>query len=589
MSSRLPRDPHPSTAQRDLLSPGVSRAGGLELSSSTVGALPILNGILERMRLREFLGAYLSQTGRRAKIAVEDVLLVLVRNILVSREPLYGIGDWARHQVPDLLSLTSEQLGALNDDRIGRSLDRLFDADRGSLALALIEHVVREFQVGLDELHNDSTTISFCGDYPDAFHGARTRGKFTLAMLHGHNKDHRPDLKQLLFILTVSQDGGVPVHFATADGNVTDDKTHRNTWDLLCQLHGRQDFLYVADSKLATAENLAHIAGRGGRFVTVLPRTRNEDRSFRELVRKGEVSWEEIYRKYEDEELVNVFRIARDAQQTVEGYRLLWFHSARKEGRDRDERGKRIGRAMQALAELREKLRSPRTRWRDRGKIAAKVEALLSDHGASSWIRVEVQEEEEARYRQEKRGRPGKDTRYQKTTRCRFDLSFQVDVESVAGAALTDGIFPLVSNDGELTEKELLLAYKRQAVVEKRFRQLKSDYQVAPMHLKSVSRLEAFLCIYFFGLVVQSLLQRELRRTMETKNIQALPLYHEERACRAPCARSVLDLFEHVQRHELTEKGRPRAVLVTELSPVQRRILKLLKVSLAPYESQSAN
>jgi transposase len=74
-----------------------------------------------------------------------------------------------------------------------------------------------------------------------------------------YNKDHRPDLKQLLFILTVARDGCIPVHFQVASGNVVDDRTHRATWDLLCRLTGRRDFLYVADCKLATAENMAHI------------------------------------------------------------------------------------------------------------------------------------------------------------------------------------------------------------------------------------------------------------------------------------------------------------------------------------------
>ena len=53
---------------------------------------------------------------------------------------------------------------------------------------------------------------------------------------------------------------------------------------------GRPDFLYVADSKLATAENMGHIAQRGGRFLSVLPRTRSEDERFRQRVRRGEVT-----------------------------------------------------------------------------------------------------------------------------------------------------------------------------------------------------------------------------------------------------------------------------------------------------------
>ena len=70
-------------------------------------------------------------------------------------------------------------------------------------------HVVREFGVSLHELHNDSTTVSFFGVYQGAEEVLRLRGRPTIALVHGHSKDHRPDLKQLLYILTISEDGGV--------------------------------------------------------------------------------------------------------------------------------------------------------------------------------------------------------------------------------------------------------------------------------------------------------------------------------------------------------------------------------------------
>ena len=113
------------------------------------------------------------------------------------------------------------------------------------------------------------------------------RGRLRLAITYGHNKDHRPDLKQLLYILTVTGDGAVPVQFRVESGNATDDRSHRATWDLLCKLTGRRDFLYVADCKLATAENMAHIHQHGGRFLSVLPRTRGEDAAFRATVSRG--------------------------------------------------------------------------------------------------------------------------------------------------------------------------------------------------------------------------------------------------------------------------------------------------------------
>ena len=110
---------------------------------------------------------------------------------------------------------------------------------------------------------------------------------WTRTVTWGHNKDHRPDLKQLLYILTVSGDGAVPVQFRVESGNATDDRSHQGTWELLCKLTGRRDFLCVADCKLATAENMAHLHHNGGRFVSVLPRTRGEDATFRTMMRDG--------------------------------------------------------------------------------------------------------------------------------------------------------------------------------------------------------------------------------------------------------------------------------------------------------------
>src|SRR4030042_1455043 len=135
-------------------------------------------------------------------------------------EPLYAGGGWVARHDPQSLGLTLEQALAWNDDRGGRALAAFFRAERPSLVLALMRFVVGEFHLGLDELHNDSTTVSFCGVYASAAEEKTRHGKKTPAITWGHNKDHRPDLKQLLYILTVTGDGGVPVSFRGASGNV---------------------------------------------------------------------------------------------------------------------------------------------------------------------------------------------------------------------------------------------------------------------------------------------------------------------------------------------------------------------------------
>jgi transposase len=554
------------------------------LYSRRIAALPILEHFLGRLRLRDFLHDHLPREDGRTRVPTATALLVLLRNLLISREPLYGIGEWAARHEPELLGLSNMQLSALNDDRIGRALDRLFDANIPALALKVAAHAVREFDVSLDELHNDSTTVTFHGDYESAERERTLRGRLRLAVTWGHNKDHRPDLKQLLYILTVTGDGAVPVQFRVESGNATDDRTHQETWELLCQLTGRRDFLYVADCKLATTENMAYLHQRGGRFLSVLPRTRSEDTAFRAAVVRGEIHWRWVHDKYDDEgQLVDRFSICEPATQTVEGYRLIWYHSTRKAELDADARLTRLEKALKRVDELRAKMASPRTRYRSKAKVTEAVEALLRECEVTEWISVEIDEQISEKFRQERRGRPGEGTRYVREEKLRFVLRHRIELERLDEEARCDGIFPLVSNDRAMTERELLLAYKQQPALERRFEHLKTDFVVAPVYLKEVSRIQALLCVYFFVLLIEALLERELRRAMERKGIDGLPLYPEHRACRRPAARKVIDLYEDVQCHILKAGKRPPEVFNTELTRLQRRILRLLAIP-AAYE-----
>jgi transposase len=571
-----PTPPRPKAAPS--LRPGrIARAAGRTLRSYIIGALPLLDRLFDRLRLEPILRDHLPPEDRRSRIPTTSGLLLLLKNLLVSREPLYGLGQWATRYVPQLLGLDPAQLPALNDDRIGRCLDRLFDADVPTLTLAVVTHAVREFDVELDELHNDSTTITFHGDYETADQERTLRGRLRLAVTWGHNKDHRPDLKQLLYILTVTRDGAVPVQFRVQSGNATDDRSHRATWDLLCELTGRRDFLYVADCKLAAAENLAYIHRHGGRFLSVLPRTRGEDAAFRAEILGGRVHWGRIHDKYDDEgELVDRFSIHEPEATSVEGYRLIWYHSTRKAELDAVARQQRIERALLRLAELREKLASPRTRHRERAKVAEAVEAILGETGTEGEIAVTIEERAEETFRQQRRGRPNAQTLYVKSERRRFELTCRVDSVRLAEEARCDGIFPLITNEMTMSARDLLLAYKEQPMIEKRFAQLKTDFVVAPVLLKEVSRIQALLCVYFLALLVEALLERELRRAMEREGIASLPIYPEARGCRRPTARKVIDLFEDVQRHELSAGRRPAVVFNTKLNRLQRRILRLL-------------
>src|SRR3954462_2942477 len=578
--------PAPRRPKREVVPGKHAQADGLELRSYDVGALPLLQRIVARMQLQRILGEHLPRGDSRTELPTVTALLVLFANLLPAREPVYGVGEWAALFPPDLRGLRAQDLPRLHDDRLGRCLDRMFEGIGPTLIMAVVRQVIREFKVGLEELHNDSTTVSFYGAYDDAGQESERRGRPTHAITWGHSKARRPDLKQLLYILTVTSDGSVPVYFSGASGNTVDDGTHIGTWDLLYELIGQADFLYVADCKLASSENLSHIATRGGRFVTVLPRGRSEDVAFRLRLRTtpSVLKWTLLYGLADDHgHVVDELFICGDDHVHSEGYRLLWYRSTRKAEQDQSRRARSIQKGTEALSDLRERLQGPRTRFRERSKVGQAVAEVLAEAEASSWLVVAIEGQEEETFRQATRGRPSEQTQYRKETRSRFTLTWKLNVEALAEAEREDGVFPLLTNDRKLGATEVLQAYKRQPLLEKRFSQFKTDFAVAPVFLNNESRIQGLLAASFFALLVQTLLERELRQAMARAGEPSLPLYPEGRACARPTTHRLIEVFSSIQRHEIrVGEGEPQ-VIVTKLTKTQSSIIRLLGLDPRTY------
>lgn len=560
---------------------------GFDLDSKFVGALPLVNRFLERLRIAQWFRKHLPAPDPRTKFPPEEALGVLLRNIILSRLPLYSIGEWARQFVPELLGLCADSVARIGDDRVGRALDRLFDADRRALLTDLVVHTIQTFQIDLSQLHNDSTTITLHGQYSQAT-GKHVRGKRTLEITHGHNKDHRPDLKQLLWILTISADGAVPVTFKVADGNVEDSTTHIETWKVLRELVGHPDFIYVADSKLCTADNLHFIHQvHSGHFVTVLPRSRKEDRLFKDWLQTNTPAWEEVAQFPHPRLLKGPPDIVRAIESPIpdaNGFRLVWFHSSHKQQRDVDSRQEMINRAWKKLEAVQKTLEGPRCRYTTRAGVAEKAESLLEETGATRWLCVGVEEREEKRFRQEKRGRPGSKTRWRRSVRTRFSLTWSPIRETIEYDARTDGVFPLLTSRTDLPARELLDIYKsKQPFVEKRHDLLKNVLPAPPVFLNSAARIEAFLFLCYIALTVHALIERAVRTNMKKRKIESLPLYPEERDSKAPTTTRICEVFSTLQRHVLSRKGKVVQQFLPELSPIHKEILSLLDMSPAPF------
>jgi len=143
----------------------------IEVRAELVSGLPVVNAVLERLGLDQLVASCLPEPDPRCGVEPAKVIGVLVRNLALGREPLYGLSAWAAGYDPALLGLLPGQAALLNDDRAGRALDELYLADRASMTTTLTLAAVSCYRITTEELHNDSTSICLYGAYRDACSG----------------------------------------------------------------------------------------------------------------------------------------------------------------------------------------------------------------------------------------------------------------------------------------------------------------------------------------------------------------------------------------------------------------------------------
>jgi transposase len=558
------------------------RKQSYSLRRERLGPLPLVNHFLQKMGLEEILEKYVPTTDRRVALRYARGLGVLLRSIIVEREPVYRQQETVRTFTPAAFGLAPNEIDKVDDDRLGRALDLLFEADRTSLLTEVVVAVARRFSVDYDQLHNDSTTIRFTGQYSRGrTHRHRKRGRRVPYITYGFSKDRRPDLKQLLFGLTVTADGAVPVQFRCCDGNTNDSTTHIETWEALRQVAGRPGFLYVADSKLCARDNLDYIDRRRGRFVTVMPRSRLEDAEFRKWLQKHTPAWEKVWdrpnprHKGGPRDRWWVFLAPLPSQ---EGWPVVWVRSRLLGLRQRQTRRERIAAAIDELADLKEKLANPKSRLRKAAEVGKRIEDILERHRVARYVKARRTVREDVSYKQIHGGRPGPDTTYRRVTRRYPDVQWSVDQTAIDYDLKSDGMYPLLTNDRKLTPARVLEAHKGQPKIEKRFQQTKAVHEIAPVFLKDAGRIEALFTLYFLALLVQGLIERELRKAMKKRRVEELPLYPEERSCRRPTTEQILRLFSLVERSVLLHRDKVVQIFHDDLTELQRRVLDLLGI-----------
>ncbi|MBX9704288.1 MAG: IS1634 family transposase [Silvanigrellaceae bacterium] len=547
-----------------------------KLIRRNISELPLLKSITEKMGLRGILNEFLPPKNKTEEITPADTLILLIYNIAREKNPLYELEGWAGSIDMRCLDYEKYQNVRFTDDRFGKVLDDLYAVDRATLMTRIVVEVIKKFNISLERIHNDSTSVSAYGDYP-----GKTSTGFELK--RGKSKDFLPHLKQLIFSLSISADGAVPIHYKVYPGNRNDDTTHIETWNTLTKLNEAPNFLYVADCKLCSDSQLSHIVGGGGRAITNIPEFWSEVVSFKASQREAPTEKKEIWRRYNEETNQTVYFSAYtgDYATNKRGYKIHWIHSSSKRKDDYSYRERQIKNSEIELQKLSEKLN--KRKYISKDVIRDACDKILKNYETEKFLEVVIEEKKESYIVKPGKGRPRNDIEQKTNKKFVYSITWNRNKKNIDAEKNIDGIYPLLSTDSTLSAKEVLMAYKYQPKLEKRFTQLKSVHNVAPLLFKKLERIEANMLLFFIALMIQSLIEREIRSKMKDHGLESLEIYPEKRDASRTTTSKVFDFFGNVFSYTIYNDTDVLEEYTDELSMDQKSILTLLSISEPQY------
>ena len=473
-----------------------------------VGAAPLVRAMCEAIGLREIIDRHVDWDSMRCKLSPGQRVTALILNILTSRQPLYRV--WESFEDTDCELLLGEGViyEDLNDDALGRALDKLQEAEaRKIFSMVAANALIRE-AVDTRFLHWDSTSRSLYGEYPEAQSATGAKPA------RGHSKDHRPDLKQIVLTLLVNREG-IPLYGEVRDGNSSDKKANREMVEELCRMFSPEQLrqlVYVADSALVTGSNLQLMREINLRFLSRLPENFSACREAKAAAWAGE--WTALGKLSSRRGAAEYF--ASEQQGIIEDqeYRLVVYRSSHLDRR----RAKTLERELigqrQELERDAAALAKRSFSCADDARAAAEVWKKEHQDGFHP-VTVDVAEVAE-RQKQGHRGRPRKGE--EPSWRTAYHLVAQVgnpDEDQVKQELERRSTFVLITplSSAEFPADRLLREYKDQTYVEKRFQFLKDPVFVDAFFLHRPERIEALGYVLLMACLVFSLLERRVRNS----------------------------------------------------------------------------
>jgi transposase len=396
--------------------------------------------------------------------AVEHAIRVMVFNRLCDPESKLGVLRWLQ-----TVSMPGVDVDKLTHQHLLRSMDALMDHQQAvdDCVAQLLRPLIDE---DLSVVFYDLTTI-------------RTEG---LSQQDGDVRHFGMSKEGVIarqFMLGVVQTAdGMPLYHEVFDGNTAEAPTLEPTLKkVLTRYPHIRRLVVVADRGLLSLDNIEalarlHVAGdRSLEFILAVPGRR--------------------YGEFVDLLQPMSARAAQATEEVVEeaqwqGHRLVVAHNPVRAAEQTQDRLARIHALQQRAQALAGKLDA-----QDEGKVQRGRK--LSDSGAKARFFHEVSDAHLARI-------------------IKVDLqsdlfSYQIDEAALARAQLMDGKLMLITNVRDMTPAEVVHRYKSLADIERGFKVLKSEIEIAPVFHRLPERIKAHASICFMALILYRVMRQRLK------------------------------------------------------------------------------
>lgn len=552
--------------------PEIASAVVKNVDTQGVGFAPILKHYFEKCGIAEIIDKNIPTDPRRKVLSHGEAAVAMITGILFQTMQLYRFCQFAeKTTVLDVLfpGIAPEEYF---DDRLADTLTEIYKKGIGDLELQITRNMIESFNIATDVCHNDTTSASY---YGKAGHGKNGKA---IEITFGHSKNHREDLKQLIWSMSVSGDCAFPLFQQAYSGNKADVSTYVEQWIKLINLLDRKDFLYVADCKLISRANVASICENEGFFLAPAPMYETYARAFEKAIDAHDHELLIPYKGLFNRGFEVPISIEHEGSVFPLRMIILFDHGVSRNKRNGLDR--RIAETRKAFEDLKGKLN--RRNLKTGSAIEKVCDAILEKHRTRQFFTYEIVKTSVVTYKNKHRGRPSKNRPSEKVAvhTDQFQLQLNFNDTAYDAAIARCGYYPLLSNKSaeELSIKDAMLAHKGQYKDEHTFRRAKGSYNLEPIYIHSPERIEAYLFLFKIALQIVVLIERTARQNIERRDRGLDNFMPNRQDVKNPRAEYLLIEFQHVVAGLILMPDGNFHGFVSQLTPLQSDILSILEV-----------